>query len=145
MRKRFSGIKLDASRSLQARDGAARREGLVVGLLAYIIQIIALEQREPKSGFRVDVRFHRYLNFASAGQAHHKVSVYTARRNARKYLRTHAPKLLKNGSIVSCPLSGSSSDDQKAVQMIRNKQLDAFATNKPILFEMSDRIAVQQI
>jgi polar amino acid transport system substrate-binding protein len=44
------------------------------------------------------------------------------------------PKLLKHASVVPA------SSLKEAAQMIRNKQLDAFATNKPILFEMSDGI-----
>jgi polar amino acid transport system substrate-binding protein len=42
------------------------------------------------------------------------------------------PKLLKNASVVSAP------NLKEAAQMMSNKDLDAFATNKSILFEMSD-------
>lgn len=44
------------------------------------------------------------------------------------------PKILKHASVVPAPSL------KEAAQMIGNKQLDAFATNKPILFEMSDGI-----
>ena len=49
------------------------------------------------------------------------------------------PKLLKNASVVPAP------SIKEAAQMIGNKQLDAFATNKPILFEMSDGIPGSRI
>ena len=49
------------------------------------------------------------------------------------------PKLLKNASIVAAP------SVKEAAQMIGDKQLDAFATNKPILFEMSDGIPGSRI
>lgn len=42
------------------------------------------------------------------------------------------PKLLKNASVVPAP------NLKEAAQMMDRKELDAFATNKSILFEMSD-------
>jgi hypothetical protein len=63
MRERLSSIELDAGRALQARDRSARSHGFIIGLLADIIQIVAIEQRQPKSGLWIDVRFHRLLNF----------------------------------------------------------------------------------
>jgi polar amino acid transport system substrate-binding protein len=44
------------------------------------------------------------------------------------------PMFLKNASVVSSPSL------KDAARMIQNKELDGFATNKAILFEMSDRL-----
>lgn len=49
------------------------------------------------------------------------------------------PEILPNASLVA------TQDLQQAIQMLTRRELDAFATNKPILFEMSDRIPGSQV
>jgi polar amino acid transport system substrate-binding protein len=49
------------------------------------------------------------------------------------------PKLLKNASVVPA------ANLKEAVQMMANKELDVFATNKSILFEMSDGMSGARI
>jgi polar amino acid transport system substrate-binding protein len=44
------------------------------------------------------------------------------------------PKILPNATVVPAPNS------RRAIEMLQSRQLDAFATNKPTLFEMSDQM-----
>jgi polar amino acid transport system substrate-binding protein len=44
------------------------------------------------------------------------------------------PKILPNATVLPAPNS------KRAIEMLRHDELDAFATNKPTLFEMSDQM-----
>ena len=52
---RLGTVKVEAGRPAQADDRLSRRAGAVEGTLADLVQILALEQRQAKSGLRVDV------------------------------------------------------------------------------------------
>jgi polar amino acid transport system substrate-binding protein len=49
------------------------------------------------------------------------------------------PNHLKNASVIPAP------NVSEAIRMLSAQQLDAFATNKSILFEMSDQMSVAQV